>query len=132
MAFAGPGIGLPYPQNPFPTTVVGVSAMVWSNEIYMAAGARFMLPPGWWAICATQVATVVQFLDPVRQMWVPVTTGVITALARNMKRLTSTTTSAPAMHSPNIPPSACAAVAPAAMADPATEMMGAMNVKLVP
>ncbi len=71
MAIAGPGIPLPYPTNLWFPFQPGISASVWSNEIFLLAGQRFTLPPGRWAISAN-VQTTVQVLDPVSEQWVPV------------------------------------------------------------
>jgi hypothetical protein len=71
MAIGGAGVPLPYPTNLWQPGQPGVSAAVWSNELYMLAGSRFTLPPGIWAISGGTQSTP-QLLDPVSQQWVPI------------------------------------------------------------
>src|SRR6266403_1078381 len=71
MAIGGAGVPLPFPTNLWFPFQPGVSASVWSNEIYLLPGQRFTLPPGQWAISGG-VQTTPQVLDPVSQQWVPI------------------------------------------------------------
>jgi hypothetical protein len=71
MAIGVLGQPLPFPTNLWQPGLPGIASSVWSNELYLLAGQRFTLPPGWWAISGgTQ--TTVQLLDPVSEQWVPV------------------------------------------------------------
>lgn len=70
MAIGGPGLGLPYPTNPYPApTVGGPTSFVWSNFLYMPASTVFMVPPGTWYIKASVAE--VQWRDPVSGLWLP-------------------------------------------------------------
>jgi hypothetical protein len=72
MAIAGPGVGLPYPTNPYPAqpAVPGVSSSVWTNEFYIGRATLWQIPPGWWSIkCAAH--TYVVYRDPVSQTLIP-------------------------------------------------------------
>lgn len=70
--FAGPSIGLPYPQSPYPGTINGVSSQVWSNIFPLVGGEIWTVPPGNWSISCTQGLAQVQFLDPVSTLWRPI------------------------------------------------------------
>jgi hypothetical protein len=68
----GPGIGLPFPTNPYPAqpSVPNVSSSVWTNEFYFPAAHLWLVPPGWWAIKCGSHSYVV-YRDPVTQTLIP-------------------------------------------------------------
>src|SRR5215831_11107889 len=72
MAFpiAGPGMGLPLPQNLYPTELGALLAPYdySSNLINLAAGDQIPIPPGPWFIGLGRVS-VLQYLDPVTGVW---------------------------------------------------------------
>ena len=74
--FAGPSIGLPFPQSPYPSPIAGVSSQVWSNEFPLAAGEIWTVPPGRWSISSGSGYSQVQWLDPVSGLWRPINPAV--------------------------------------------------------
>src|ERR1039457_5594082 len=71
-------------------------------------------------------------VSPISVTTVPVTSGVITRVARRMNWLMVIATSEPARQTPKIIPRARVVDAPAAMLSPAVEIIGPRNTKLVP
>jgi hypothetical protein len=65
---AGPGQGLPYPQNLFPSQLQGAPADASSNRLGLAPGEVFVLPAGDWLI-SLGFYLVLQYLDPVTNVW---------------------------------------------------------------
>jgi hypothetical protein len=72
MAFpiAGPGMGLPFPQNLYPSEIGALLAPYdyATNTISLAAGQQIPIPPGPWFVGLGKV-TVLQYLDPVTGVW---------------------------------------------------------------
>src|SRR5216684_1867346 len=77
---AGPGQGLPLPQNLFPTLVTNAPADISSNRLALPPGEVFVLPAGDWLI-SMGMYMVLQYLDPVTNVW---TTAAGTAWNRGM------------------------------------------------
>ena len=65
---AGPGQGLPLPQNLFPSQLFNAPADISSNQLGLAPGESFVLPAGDWFI-GLGMYLVLQFLDPVTNTW---------------------------------------------------------------
>lgn len=65
---SGPGQGLPYPQNLFPTQLQNAPADPSSNQVGLAPGDTFVLPAGDWYV-NLGLYLVLQFLDPVTNVW---------------------------------------------------------------
>jgi len=72
MAIGGPGVGLPYPTNPYPAqpSVPGVSSAVWTNTFELLRATLWLIPPGWWAVSCGSHSYVV-WRDPVTQTLYP-------------------------------------------------------------
>lgn len=65
---SGPGLGLPLPQNLYPTPLLnGATYDSPTNRISLAAGDALVLPAGDWYI--DSLYSVVQYLDPVTNTW---------------------------------------------------------------
>ena len=65
---SGPGIGLPYPQNLYPSQVGGNAPDTPSNKISLVPGDTLPVPAGDWFINTGQYL-VLQFLDPISNAW---------------------------------------------------------------
>ena len=65
---SGPGVGLPYPQNLYPSELLNAPQDPSSNELGLAPGDSFVLPAGDWYI-SLGFYNVLQFLDPVTLTW---------------------------------------------------------------
>ena len=65
---SGPGLGLPFPQALYPTSLIGPAPTPATNEITMAAGQALPIPGGDWAINLGKYTTL-QYLDPVSGVW---------------------------------------------------------------
>ena len=65
---SGPGIGLPYPQNLYPSELQNAPQDASSNRLALAPGDSFVLPAGDWII-SLGMYNVLQFLDPVTNVW---------------------------------------------------------------
>lgn len=68
MPLSGPGVGLPLPQNLFPTQLQGAPADISTNQLALAPGEVFVLPAGDWFI-SLGMYHILQFLDPVTNTW---------------------------------------------------------------
>ncbi len=66
---SGPGVNLPYPQNLYPSELQNAPQDASSNRLALAPGDAFVLPAGDWYI-TLGFYLVVQFLDPVTNVWV--------------------------------------------------------------
>ncbi len=66
---SGPGIGLPFPSNLYPSQVQGAPQDASSNRLALAPGDSFVLPAGDFYI-SPGMYIVLQFLDPVTGQWV--------------------------------------------------------------
>ena len=66
---SGPGVGLPIPQNLYPSQLQNAPADPSSNRLGLAPGEVFVLPAGDW-IVGLGMYCVLQFLDPVSNTWV--------------------------------------------------------------
>ena len=66
---SGPGVGLPIPQNLYPSQLQNAPADPSSNRLGLAPGEVFVLPAGDW-IVGLGMYNVLQFLDPVSNTWV--------------------------------------------------------------
>lgn len=65
---SGPGIGLPYPQNYYPSQLQNAPQDPSSNKIGLAAGDTFVVPAGDWYLQPGSYS-VLQYLDPVTNTW---------------------------------------------------------------
>jgi hypothetical protein len=65
---AGPGLGLPYPQNLYPSELLNAPQDASSNRLALAPGDSYVLPAGDWLI-SLGMYNVLQFLDPVTNVW---------------------------------------------------------------
>ena len=65
----GPGIGLPYPQNYYPSELQNAPQDPSSNRLALAPGDTFVVQAGAWII-GLGMYCVLQFLDPVTNTWV--------------------------------------------------------------
>jgi hypothetical protein len=68
---AGPGQGLPFPQNYYPTELQNAPQDASGNRLGLAPGDVFVIPAGDWII-GLGMYCVLQFLDPVTNVWVTV------------------------------------------------------------
>lgn len=75
---SGPGLGLPFPQNNYPSELQGAPQDASSNRQALAPGDSFVLPAGDWYV-NLGLYNVIQYLDPVTGVWV---TGAGAALNR--------------------------------------------------
>jgi hypothetical protein len=66
---SGPGIGLPFPQNLYPSELQNAPSDASSNRLALAPGDSLVIPAGDWII-GLGMYTVLQFLDPVTNVWV--------------------------------------------------------------
>lgn len=69
---SGPGLGLPLPQNLYPSELNNAPADTPTNQICLAPGDVFVVPAGDWYINPGQYS-VIQFLDPITNTWRMVT-----------------------------------------------------------
>jgi hypothetical protein len=65
----GPGVGLGYPQNYYPSELQNAPQDPSSNRMALAPGDSFVIQAGDW-IVSTGMYCVLQFLDPVTNTWV--------------------------------------------------------------
>jgi hypothetical protein len=65
---SGPGVGLPFPQNYYPSELQNAPQDPSSNRQALAPGDVFVLPAGDWYV-ALGFYCVIQFLDPVTNAW---------------------------------------------------------------
>jgi hypothetical protein len=65
---AGPGQGLPYPQNYYPSQLQNAPNDPSTNKIGLAPGDSFVIPAGDWFL-SLGMYMVMQFLDPVTNAW---------------------------------------------------------------
>ena len=65
---SGPGVGLPFPQNLYPSQLQNAPADPSSNQLGLAPGDSLVLPAGDWYI-SLGLYNVLQFLDPVTNVW---------------------------------------------------------------
>jgi hypothetical protein len=68
LPLSGPGVGLPFPQNLYPSQVQNAPQDASSNRLGLAPGQSFVLPAGDWYI-NLGLYLVLQFLDPVTNTW---------------------------------------------------------------
>lgn len=69
---SGPGVGLPYPQNLYPTDLTGgVQYDAATSRIALAPGDAIIVPPGEWFV-GLGMYLVLQYLDPITNVWVTV------------------------------------------------------------
>lgn len=65
---AGPGQGLPIPQNLYPSELVGMPPDFATNEVTLSPGDTLPIAAGqWWISSGSR--TVLQFLDPITGIW---------------------------------------------------------------
>lgn len=65
---AGPGLGLPYPQNFYPSELYNSPPDTPGNRVGLAPGDTLPIPAGDWFVNLGQYC-VLQFLDPVTNIW---------------------------------------------------------------
>lgn len=66
---SGPGIGLPFPQNYYPSQLLNASNDPSSDRVALAPGEIFLLPAGNWLVSLGGYM-VLQYKDPVTSGWV--------------------------------------------------------------
>ncbi len=66
---SGPGIGLPYPSNLYPSELNNAPQDASSNKLTLAPGDTFVVPAGDY-IFGLGMYTIMQFLDPITNVWV--------------------------------------------------------------
>ena len=66
---SGPGVGLPIPQNTYPTDLYNAPYDLGTNQITLAAGDAINVPAGEWFV-GLGMYLVLQFLDPITGTWV--------------------------------------------------------------
>jgi hypothetical protein len=64
----GPGVGLPFPQNLYPSELQNAPQDGSSNRLALAPGDTFVIPAGDW-IVTLGMYCILQFLDPVTNVW---------------------------------------------------------------
>lgn len=65
---SGPGVGLPLPQNLYPSYLQNAPVDTPTNRLSLAAGDAFVIPAGTWFVDVGSYC-VLQFLDPVTGTW---------------------------------------------------------------
>lgn len=65
---SGPGLGLPFPQNLYPSQLQNAPQDPSSNRLSLAPGDTFVIPAGDWYI-SLGFYNVIQYLDPVTGVW---------------------------------------------------------------
>ena len=65
---SGPGIGLPPPQNLYPTQLNNAPADAPTNYLALVAGQVITIPAGRWFVDPGAVS-IIQYLDPVTGIW---------------------------------------------------------------
>ena len=65
---SGPGVGLPFPQNLYPSVLQNAPIDPSSNEVGLAPGEVVVLPAGDWYV-SLGFYLVLQYLDPVTNTW---------------------------------------------------------------
>jgi hypothetical protein len=65
---SGPGVGLPLPQNLYPSYLQNAPIDSPTNKVALAAGDAMIIPAGDWFIDAGSYC-IIQFLDPVSNTW---------------------------------------------------------------
>jgi len=65
---SGPGLGLPLPQNLYPSQLQNAPADTPTNRIALNMGDSFVIPAGDWYI-SLGMYLVLQFLDPITNVW---------------------------------------------------------------
>ena len=68
IGLSGPGVGLPFPQNYYPSQLQNAPSDPSSNAMPLAPGESFVIPAGDWYI-SLGMYCVLQFLDPVTNTW---------------------------------------------------------------
>jgi hypothetical protein len=68
---SGPGIGLPFPQNLYPSELQNAPYDSASNQVTVPAGFELPIPAGDWFIGLGEYL-ILEFLDPVLGIWTPV------------------------------------------------------------
>ena len=82
---SGPGIGMPFPQNLYPSELANSPQDASSNRLSLAPGDSFVIPAGDWTI-SLGMYCVLEFLDPVTNVWV---TSAGAALSRGIQYISS-------------------------------------------
>lgn len=65
---SGPGLGLPFPQNLYPSQLQNAPADASTNRLSLQPGDSFVLPAGDWYV-SLGFYNVLQYLDPVSGVW---------------------------------------------------------------
>ena len=71
VGLSGPGIGLPFPQNYYPSQLANAPSDSSTNRIGLSPGDSFVIPAGEWYV-GIGMYCVLQFLDPVTNIWTTV------------------------------------------------------------
>ncbi len=70
----GPGLGLPLPQNLYPSELGGASLDTSGNRVCLPPGEAMPVPPGEWLV-GLGMYLWLQYLDPVTNTWVTTSSG---------------------------------------------------------
>ena len=65
---SGPGLGLPYPQNLYPSELGNAPQDVPGNKLSLAPGDVYVIPAGDYMV-SMGMYMVMQFLDPITNVW---------------------------------------------------------------
>jgi len=65
---SGPGLGLPYPQNNYPSELQNAPQDCSSNRLALSPGESFVIPAGDWTVSLGMYLSL-QYLDPVTNTW---------------------------------------------------------------
>ena len=71
---SGPGVGLPLPQNLYPSELGGASLDTAGNRVTLPPGEAMPVPPGEWLV-GLGMYLILQFLDPITNTWVTTSSG---------------------------------------------------------
>jgi len=71
---SGPGVGLPLPQNLYPSELGGASIDTAGNRVTLPPGEAMPVPPGEWLV-GLGMYLILQFLDPITNTWVTTSSG---------------------------------------------------------
>ncbi len=65
---SGPGLGLPLPQNLYPTELFNAPYDASTNSLVLAPGVELSIPAGTWLVNTSQYLTL-EFLNPITNTW---------------------------------------------------------------
>lgn len=71
---SGPGVGLPLPQNLYPSELQGAALDTGGSRVTIPAGAALPIPAGEWNV-GLGMYLLLQYLDPITNTWVTTASG---------------------------------------------------------